>query len=112
MEFDFQEWASLAKDDPDAFERKRREAIEAFIARTPEAEQQRLRGLQFRIDMERQRASNPLSACIRINKMMMDQFTTLRGALDELKSEVEGHRESYPRPAPVSAEVLRFPKAQ
>jgi beta-N-acetylhexosaminidase len=112
MEFDFQEWASLAKDDPDAFERKRQEAIEAYIARVPEGEQQRLRGLQFRIDMERQRASNPLSACIRINKMMMDQFTTLRGALDELKSEVEGHRPSYPRAEPVSAEVLRFPSPQ
>lgn len=112
MDFDFQEWASLAKDDPDAFERKRREAIEAYIARTPEAEQQRLRGLQFRIDMERQRASNPLSACIRINKMMMDQFTTLRGALDELKSEVEGHRASYPRPVQVSAEVLPFRSPQ
>ncbi len=112
MEFDFQEWAGLAKDDPDAFERKRREAIDAYIARAPEAEQQRLRGLQFRIDMERQRASNPLSACIRINKMMMDQFTTLRGALDDLKSEVEGHRAGYPRPAPVSAEVLPFRSSQ
>jgi hypothetical protein len=112
MDFDFHEWADLAKDDPDAFEQKRREAIEAFIARAPDSEQHRLRGLQFRIDMERQRASNPLSACIRINKMMMDQFTTLRGALDELKSEVEGHRASYPRPAPVSAEVLPFPSSQ
>jgi len=112
MDFDFHEWASLAEDDPEAFERKRREAIDAFIATAPEHEKHRLSGLQFRIDMERQRASNPLSACIRINKMLMDQFTALRGAFDELKSEVEGRREGYPRPVPVSAEVLRFPSAQ
>jgi hypothetical protein len=112
MEFDFDDWAKLAQHDPEAFEKRRREAIDAVIAKAPLHEQQRLRGLQFRIDMERQRASNPLSACIRINKMMWDQFNTLRGSLEELKAEVAGHRAGFPRPEPVSAEVLRFPSAQ
>lgn len=112
MEFDFDEWAKLAKDDPDAFERRRREAIEAVIAKAPDAEQQRLRGLQFRIDMERQRASNPLSACVRINNMMWEQFNNLRVALEELKGQVDGQRAWIPRPAPVSADILRFPSTR
>lgn len=34
--------------------------------------QQRLRSIQWRIDMERKRASNPLSAAVRLHKMMAD----------------------------------------
>lgn len=111
-EFDFDLWAKLAQDDPEAFEVKRREAIEAAIGQAPDSEQQRLRGLQFRIDMERQRASNPLSACIRINKMLMDQFTLLRGALNELTNEVQGQHSPSVQTEPVSAEVFHFPTTQ
>ncbi len=79
---DFEVWAELAKSDPEAFEHKRRETIDAFIASTPAEGQQRLRGLQFRVDMERSRASNPLSATIRISNMMWNSFAELRDALD------------------------------
>jgi hypothetical protein len=68
----FTYWSNLAKTDPERFERERKEAIEAVILQAPLEKQQRLRGLQWRIDMERSRANNPLSACIRLNKMMMD----------------------------------------
>ena len=68
----FTYWSNLAKTDPERFERERKEEIEAVILSARPERHQRLRGLQWRIDMERSRASNPLSACIRINKMMMD----------------------------------------
>ncbi len=68
--FDFDEWMALAQSDPAAFEERRRRLIEQAIARAPEAMRQRLRALQWRIDMERDRASNPLSACIRLCNMM------------------------------------------
>lgn len=68
----FNYWSNLAKTDPDRFERERKEEIEKVILNAPPERQQRLRGLQWRIDMERSRASNPLSACIRLNTMMMD----------------------------------------
>ena len=80
---DFDAWAALAKADPEAFERKRKEAIEACIADAPVEYQPRLRGLQFRVDMERSRASNPLSATIRISNMMWAAFSDLRDALDQ-----------------------------
>lgn len=68
----FTYWSNLAKIDPERFERERKEAIEAVISNAPEHLQRRLIGLQWRIDMERARASNPLSAAVRLHKMMAD----------------------------------------
>ena len=75
----FNYWSNLAKTDPERLERERREAIETVIASAPEHIQQRLRGLQWRIDIERSRADNPLSACIRLNKMMADYVFSNKG---------------------------------
>ena len=69
-DFDFEEWALLAKTDPAAFEAKRKEAIAQLIAGATPRMQERLRGLQWRIDMDRSRASNPLASCMQMfNKM-------------------------------------------
>jgi len=69
-DFDFEEWASLAKTDPQAFEARREAAIAQLIDGASPRMQTRLRGLQWRIDMDRSRASNPLSSCMQIfNKM-------------------------------------------
>src|SRR5690606_39594129 len=43
----------------------------------------KLRGLQFRVDMERRRAKSPMAACIAISAMMHDSFDQLRQALNE-----------------------------
>lgn len=90
MTFDWDTWSTLAKDDPEAFERKRIETIEALISSASPELQPRLRGLQFRIDMERSRSSSPMGACVRINRMMWDSFGELRGALDDLRKELNG----------------------
>jgi len=60
------------KNGPERFEQERKDAIEAVITSAPEHLQKRLRGIQWRVDIERSRASNPLSSAIRLNKMMMD----------------------------------------
>lgn len=78
------EWARLAQSDPVQFEQRRRDTIEAVIAQAPEALQPRLRGLQFRIDMERMRAKTALGAAIRLHSMMWDEFQALRDALNHL----------------------------
>lgn len=70
FDFDFGHWAFLARTDPDAFERLRLECLEAVINAAPEPQRRRLRGLQFRIDMERRRSRTALAACIRISQMM------------------------------------------
>lgn len=73
--FDFDEWQLLAMQDPDAFEQRRQDCITDLIERAPLPRQRRLRGLQFRIDMERRRARTPLGACIKISAMMWDSFS-------------------------------------
>lgn len=69
-EIDFDSWAELARTDPDAFEARRLAAIDALIASAPEANRERLRCLQWRIDQERRLARTPMAACIRISRMM------------------------------------------
>ncbi len=85
MDFDPQYWLELAKDDPEAFERARLEAIETFIASAPPEVQDRLRGLQCRIDLERRKAKTPLGAAVRLQSLMWDRFESLRAALNDLR---------------------------
>jgi hypothetical protein len=82
-DFDFEVWATLARENPDEFERRRRAAIAALIASSP-ANRRRLEGMQFRIDMERRLAHSPLKACLRVSAMMWDTFLELRTELAEL----------------------------
>lgn len=71
--FDFDAWANLAQSDPEAFEARRRAAIDDFIASVPAHRRRRLHGLQCRLDLERRRAKTPLGACVRFHKLMMEQ---------------------------------------
>ncbi|HID98443.1 MAG TPA: DUF3135 domain-containing protein [Thermodesulfobacteriaceae bacterium] len=83
--FNFDEWMELAKSDPDEFERRRSEEIESFIESTPERHKKRLRGLQWRIDMERKKCRTPLASCIRLNEMLTEMVYSENGLLENLK---------------------------
>lgn len=72
VEFDFEFWASLATQDPDAFEALRKQFIEYEISKSNSSFRNRLLGLQFQIDIKRERSASALGSCIRISKMMMD----------------------------------------
>jgi hypothetical protein len=84
MNLDPEELIALAQNDPGELENLRLKLIEEVIGAAPEAQRARLRGLQFRIDMERQRASNALGACIKLNTMMWDSFVALRESVAQL----------------------------
>lgn len=71
-DFDFDEWSTLAQRAPEEFESKRHSEIERVIAGCTDA--RRLRGLQCRIDLERERARTPLKACLRLSSLMWDSF--------------------------------------
>ncbi len=77
--FDFDEWSRLAQVDPSAFEARRLALIEEFLRQFPQPDQQRLRGLQFRIDMVRRRSRTPLGACLKISSMMWESLLGSRG---------------------------------
>jgi len=72
VNFDLNEWFKLAEEDIEAFEIERAKLIGQFIESG--CNKRLLNGLQFRINMERRRAKNPLDACIRISQMMNEQF--------------------------------------
>ena len=87
---DFELWAKLAESDPGAFEEKRRQMLEEFIASAPAHLQQRLERLQWRIDQERGKCGNPLSACVRLYSMMWDSVCGDNGLLWALQNVAEG----------------------
>lgn len=85
---DFDIWMKTAQEDPEAFEAMRLAAIEDVINRAPEANRERLRRLQWRIDQERRLAKTPLSACIRLSRMMWRNVTG-PGGLQERFAELQ-----------------------
>lgn len=114
MEFDFDAWVKLARENPEEFERQRLATLRASIESAPAEHRKRLEGLQFQIDMERQRSGSALGACIKLNSMMWAGFFRLR---KELNGVVEGTSLTEP-PQPVqksAAEVIsmeRFANAR
>ena len=65
---DFDELAALAKEDPERFELIRQQEIERVLSAAPASIRKRLLGLQWRIDIERERADTPFAACRRLSR--------------------------------------------
>jgi CHAD domain-containing protein len=107
--FDFDEWKTLASVDPEAFERRRREVIEHYLDNLPPAKQRRLRGLQFRIDMERRRARTPMGACLKISSMMWDSLVGPDGLTSSIKLLTQPrHPRALSEPCKTDARILQF----
>ena len=79
---DFDEAVALARQDPEAYEQYRLDAVEELISSSSRKNQQQLRRLQWRIDQERKRAPNATAACVKIYQMMWDTFTGDNGFID------------------------------
>jgi len=86
IELDFNAAMELARTDPDAFEQYRQDVVEALIARAPERNRHHLRCLQWRIDQERKRASNPIAACVKLHRMMWESFAGECGLIDTIRN--------------------------
>lgn len=104
---DFDYWLQLAQDDPVGFESLRTETLESHISRASDAQQNRLRCLQWRIDRVRDNAKTPLAACISISDMMWDTFNHLATGYKHLDHLRHGHYNQLP-----SATVLKFEPRQ
>ncbi len=101
--FNFDAWKQLAQTDPAAFELRRSRRIESEIGTLAGERARRVRGLQFRIDMERRRSRSPLGACMRIHKMMLEQLESrFQPALTgSLASRLAGRTVAAPRSADI-----------
>lgn len=86
---DFEQWAALAKSDPEAFEEKRRAIIAQFIGDAPPHRQARLQGLQWRIDVERGRYRHPLMSSVHLFNKMWTSVYGEGGLVDALQGNVE-----------------------
>jgi hypothetical protein len=92
--FDFDQWAELAQHDPQGFEARRSEAIEAAIRQASPRTQERLRRLQWKLDQIRRTSGTPLAACIRMHNMMLDSLHGRGGLLETLQRDP---RQGLPR---------------
>jgi hypothetical protein len=99
----FDELMRLASQEPDKLEALRKNWVDQLITSAPELYQRRLRGLQFQIDMERERASNPVSSCVRISQMMHEGLANLRDVINQAEGE------TFDQKKPVPADVISFP---
>ncbi len=86
-EFFFEEWASLAKGNPDEFERRRQQTIEDFLLASGS---QRTLGetLQREIDSVRRRAESPDAALLAVTTMLAEQLSFLGEELDVLREDL------------------------
>lgn len=80
---EFDKLREMAQRNPEQLERLRIELCDQLIQEAPEQYRRKLRGLQFRVDMERRRAKSPMAACIAISGMMHDSFDRLRQTLND-----------------------------
>jgi hypothetical protein len=92
----------MARNDPQGLETLRRSLTNAVITAAPSEEaRRRLRGLQFRVDMERRRAATPLAATIRISELMCRSLAKLHRSMVEPDS-----LRPAQRPCPASATIV------
>ncbi len=101
---DFDRWSEIARTDPETFEAMRTEIISACIEGAPRDRQQRMRGLQWQIDCLRAQSNNPLSACLKISRMMWDSLQRLSNVSRDLANPEQAISESEP----VMATILPF----
>lgn len=87
----------MARNDPHGLESLRVSLTEAVIAEAgDELKRKRLQGIQFRVDMERQRARSPLAACIRVSEMMCQSLAELHRSMVMPVEDVPLHVRSEP----------------
>jgi hypothetical protein len=107
--FDFQTWTDLARRDPAEFEAERRRAVDRVIAEG--ADSRRLRGMQFRIDLERMRAPTPLKSCLTLYRMMWDSLMALNAEVEAAQAAAADGPPAQPPARPAGARIIPFRRA-
>ena len=86
--FNFDEWADLFENDPEEFERKRKEVLEAEILKAPIKNRNKLRLLQIECDAMRE-VMDPLEAAHMMLTKAQDTLRTIKTPLTQLRAECE-----------------------
>lgn len=109
VDFNLNRLFELAEQDMAAFEMERNQLINDFIDQG--CNKRLLNGLQFRINMERRRAKNPLDACVRISRMMNEQFysefcPSIRGL--NMPGQAKADEQNESPPPRLNAKIIPF----
>ncbi|WP_220634250.1 DUF3135 domain-containing protein [Georgfuchsia toluolica] len=75
--------STLARTDPKGYELLRSKLIKELIDRSPESMKSRLRGMQFRIDCERQLSHSALGMTVKLYELMWGSFLNLNDRLQD-----------------------------
>ncbi|MBD3608995.1 MAG: DUF3135 domain-containing protein [Gammaproteobacteria bacterium] len=81
---DFDSWYELASNDPQAFEARRKQVVDAEIDKVPEPRQHRLRCLQWRIEKICSTSPNPMNASVRLSHLMWESLSRQQDLLHRL----------------------------
>jgi len=108
-EFDFELWSRLAKESPETFDAMCTASINEIIEHAAPDRQRRLEGLQWQLDQISQSSATPLSACMKISKLMWEQVTEEDGLQDKV-NQLYQPAESMPGvKEKQDAEIIPFP---
>lgn len=80
---DFDTLLSLHRSDPDALDTLRHRLSRKLVDRAPGDARRRLEGLQFRINMELERAGSGEARYRRLSRMMYESFAELNQCLND-----------------------------
>tara|TARA_R110000782_G_scaffold49668_14_gene108077 strand:+ start:2329 stop:2706 length:378 start_codon:yes stop_codon:yes gene_type:complete len=106
-EFDFNDWAKLAEENPDAFENKRQQVLQSVIDQSSPKIRQRMQGLQWQIDQVRAASPNAMASCLKISQMMWDTTIGEDGLVCHLQRLTDpDHRRDIPNQARQSATIM------
>ena len=81
---DFDYLKLLADTNPEELEKLRLSYSQQLIDSAPERLKHRLNGIMFAINMESRRNKSPMGTCIKISQMMMESFSHLKDALNNV----------------------------
>jgi len=93
----------LAQNNPEQLENLRKSLTEEIIHDTHPNLRHKLEGINFKVDMERQRCKTPLQSGIKIAALMHDSFDQMRDELDALFKPInQAPNQSTDRPSTLS----------
>lgn len=106
--FVFDEWKKLAENDPEAFELKRKRAVQKLINKTSGDLRRRLEGVQWKVDVARRTCSTPSQSCSRIFSMMWESVYGDNGLVKVLDMDAEAVRKLKNPKKQKTATILSF----
>ena len=115
----FDDLVELAKKDPHALERLRQQTCHQWLALAPTQDRRKLNGLQFKIDMSRQRSQSNTAHCMQLYQQMNESFMQLKTLLSQTQDMLPHDKRAHPtlstpttkddQQKKTSADVIHFP---